>query len=164
MKILNLTQHAATADQIAAGVVEPADKVLVRDSLTFNELPCAGDLLHSADRLAKLAQASGHEAAMIGGAPFFMGPLERALAVAGVKVLYAFSVRESVDEKLPDGSVKKTQVFRHAGFVEAVIPASATSSRLARDSYSKHRCSASLARGVLIGGKDENFCHPAILL
>ena len=124
MKILILTHHAATAGQIAAAVVEPANKVPVQESLTFDAHPCEGDLLHSADRLAKLAKASGCEAAMIGGAPFFMGPLERALAAAGVKVLYAFSKRDSVDEKLPDGSVKKTQVFRHIGFVEAVIPPS----------------------------------------
>lgn len=124
MRILNLTQHWATAEQIAAGVVESANKVLVQEALTFNDHPCAGDLLWSADRLAELAKASGCEAAMIGGAPFFMGPLERALAAAGVKVLYAFSVRESRDEKLPDGSIKKTQIFRHRGFVEAVIPPS----------------------------------------
>lgn len=31
---------------------------------------------------------------------------------------YAFSRRESVETQLPDGSVKKSSVFRHIGFVE----------------------------------------------
>ncbi len=122
MKILNLTQHAATADQVAAGVVEPANKALVQKMITFDTLPEGQEVEYRARSLATIAD--GYKAAMIGGAPFFMGPLERALAAAGVKVLYAFSTRESRDEKLPDGSIKKTQVFRHTGFVEAVVPAS----------------------------------------
>ena len=31
--------------------------------------------------------------------------------------IYAFSVRESVEETLPDGTVHKTACFRHKGFV-----------------------------------------------
>ena len=38
---------------------------------------------------------------------------------AGIKPLYAFSVRESVESTEPDGSVIKRNVFRHMGFVEA---------------------------------------------
>ncbi|HEY5383565.1 MAG TPA: hypothetical protein VIJ88_03365 [Candidatus Paceibacterota bacterium] len=116
-KILNLTQHAATAEQIAAGVVEPADKIVVQALLTFEELPTAGEIKRRARSLSEFAATSGCKTAMIGGAPFFMGPLEYALATAGIKALYAFSRRETVEEKLPDGGVKKTQVFRHAGFV-----------------------------------------------
>ena len=56
---------------------------------------------------------------MIGGAPFFMGPLERALRENGITPLYAFSKREAADIKQADGSIKKTQIFRHVGFVEA---------------------------------------------
>jgi hypothetical protein len=121
MTILNLTQHAATADQLNAGVVEPADKRAVQALLTFEELPDAQDILRHAAALAEAARESGHPEAMIGGAPFFMAPLERALAKAGVSALYAFSKRESVevqDEKT--GEVRKTQVFKHAGFVVAV--------------------------------------------
>ncbi len=119
MRILNLTQHAATADQIAAGVVEPADKVLVQALITFDELPDQIRLKAYAQTLAQMARQDGFDSVMIGGAPFFMPVLQAALQERGIKVLYAFSVRESRDEKLPDGSVKKTQVFRHAGFVEA---------------------------------------------
>lgn len=60
-------------------------------------------------------------AVMIGGAPFLMGPLERALKELPYPpewVGYAFSTRESVDEKQADGSVKKIAVFRHRGFVK----------------------------------------------
>lgn len=115
--MLNLTQHAATAEQLAAGVVEPADKKQVQELLTFNELPSAGDIAQRAEALAQLAKAAGAKVAMVGGAPFFMAPLEKSLRAVGIKSAYAFSKRESVDEKQPDGSVKKTQTFRHAGFV-----------------------------------------------
>lgn len=118
MRILNLTQHNATADQIAAGVVESDKKSLVQMYLTFDDLPSVGLLSQRAAKVAAIAEASGCEAAMIGGAPYFMAPLERALAECDIKVLYAFSKRESVEEVQPDGSTKKVQVFRHAGFVE----------------------------------------------
>lgn len=120
MQILNLTQHAATTDQVAAGVVEPADKKAVQALITFDELPTSQEILRRADRLAVMASESSHKKALIGGAPFFMGPLEDALWSYGVEPVYAFSKRESADEKQPDGSVKKIQVFRHAGFIPAV--------------------------------------------
>ncbi len=137
-QILNLTQHDATHDQVLAGVVEPADKSAIRALLTFEELPDANRIQQVAWELAKLANAELRERgtgwpwvegggvrprrAMIGGAPFFMGPLERALRTQGITPLYAFSRREaSVDTHRPDGSVGKTQIFRHVGFVEAVL-------------------------------------------
>lgn len=55
--------------------------------------------------------------AMIGGAPYLMAPLERALARYGVAAMYALSVRRSVEVLGPDGTVTKTQQFHHAGFV-----------------------------------------------
>ncbi len=121
MPILNLTQHAAMPDQLVAGVVEPADKRAVQALLTFEELPDVQDILRRATELAALAHESGHSTCMIGGAPYFMAPLEHALEKVGVKALYAFSKRESVEVPDPTtGGVKKTQVFVHAGFVEAV--------------------------------------------
>lgn len=121
MKILNLTQHIATPDQVAAGVVEPTAKRAVQELLTFEELPTPQQIRGRADELAMRTAATGYTTAMIGGAPFFMPPLQSALQARGVKVLYAFSKRVSVDEKQADGSNKKTQVFRHAGFVAAVV-------------------------------------------
>ena len=84
MKILNLTQHKATPEQITAGVIEPAeeDKQMIQKLLTFKDLPTPEEIYEK------------------------------------VKPLYAFSKREVVEEQLPDGSVRKTQVFKHLGFVE----------------------------------------------
>lgn len=118
MMILNLTQHDATPEQSAVGVVEPVDKALVKAILTFDTLPSAADLRANARALADIASAAGADAAMIGGAPFFMAPLAEALGRSGIRVLYAFSRRESVESAQPDGSVRKTQVFRHAGFID----------------------------------------------
>src|SRR5438094_459333 len=98
MRILNLTQHAAAPEQIAAGVVEPADKAAVQRLLTFEEPPTFSDICTRAKTLAEIAIASGFATAMIGGAPFLMGPLERCLrGYAGVKPLYSFSRREVVE-------------------------------------------------------------------
>lgn len=70
-----------------------------------------------AEELAKIAAESGCTASMVGGAPYFMSPLERSLLNKGVKPLYAFSLRVSEDQTQEDGSVRKVAVFRHAGWV-----------------------------------------------
>ena len=119
--IVNLTQHAATADQIAAGVrdLTGTDRDQVIAALTFDELPTAADLADRAGTIALVAMLSGSTKAMIGGAPYFMAPLESALKGVGITPVYAFSRRESVEETQPDGSVKKINIFKHSGFVEA---------------------------------------------
>ena len=68
--------------------------------------------------LAEAYRSEGITKVMIGGAPYFMSTLEKVLKEHGFTPLYAFSKRESIEEKMPDGSVKKVQVFRHIGFVE----------------------------------------------
>jgi len=121
MTIINLTQHAATAEQLAAGVFDVPNEGARREllmQLTFNDLPEDGEIVERAAAVASIAMAFGARAAMIGGAPYLMGPLERELREGGITPLYAFSRRESVEEKLPDGSVRKVAVFRHLGFVE----------------------------------------------
>jgi hypothetical protein len=121
--IINLTQHAATPEQIAAGVVDLTGwhrDELVR-LLTFDSLPSEDELSERAKRIATLA--SGHataSAAMIGGAPYLMAPLQYWLERAGITPVYAYSVRTSEEQAQADGSVRKVNVFRHAGFVEAV--------------------------------------------
>jgi len=121
-KILNLTQHSPSAEQVEAGVFEPpqAMKEEVKNLLTFTDLPTAGEIGERASHLAALAAEQGARAAMIGGAPYLMGPLETALKARGITPLFAFTVRESREEVLPDGSTRKVAVFRHLGFVEAV--------------------------------------------
>lgn len=121
MTILNLTQHTASPEQLAAGVVDLAGEErerLVR-ALTFDTLPSREEVVAAAQAVAALAVAADAHSAMIGGAPYLMAPLEAALDEAGIAALYAFSVRESVEQTQPDGSVRKINVFRHAGFIAA---------------------------------------------
>jgi hypothetical protein len=140
-RILNLTQHSPTPEQIAAGVVSgeisDAQQTEVRALLTFDTLPTPVEVRHRAERLAEIAASAftivdyGGDSglcanelfkyAMIGGAPYLMAPLEVALRARGITPVYAFSVRESVDQVQPDGSVRKVAVFRHAGFVGCEI-------------------------------------------
>jgi len=121
MKILNLTQHVATPDQVTAGVVEPSTELKSKISrlLTFDEQPTGPEIAHRAHLLTNIVRFSGCDSAMIGGAPYLMGALERQLWAREITPLYAFSVRRSVEEHQADGSVKKSQVFAHVGFIEA---------------------------------------------
>jgi len=123
MKILNLTQHAATPEQIAAGVVNlPADvRAEVSRLLTFEELPDYDEVRCRAWHLANIVRehVGSGDAVMLGGAPYLMGPLETNMRAIQVRAVYAFSRRESVEQVQPDGSVRKVNVFRHAGFVQA---------------------------------------------
>jgi len=126
--ILNLTQHPATPDQLAAGVVDLAEGQqlhYLKKLLTFEDLPSRQDVRQIASAIGWLVDEvlSGvkprpqNPVAMIGGAPYLMGALEEALLGRGVRAVYAFSRRESVEEAQADGSVLKKNIFRHAGFV-----------------------------------------------
>lgn len=121
-KILNLTQHKATAEQIKAGVMDIEDekwRSVLLELLTFEELPDNVEILGAAQNIAALAeeQGKGAQKAMIGGAPFLMSRLEKALKERGFVTVYAFSKRVSEESEV-DGKVIKTQVFKHLGFVE----------------------------------------------
>ena len=118
MKIINLTQHASTPDQVLDGVVEPENKGAVQSALTFDVIPTGDEMSERAELLARIAAESGYKKAMIGGAPFFMSTLERELRAAGITPLYAFSVRDSVEKHDENGVVIKSNVFRHIGFVD----------------------------------------------
>lgn len=131
--ILNLTQHPATAEQLAAGVVDPSFeiKAAIQRYLTFEQLPDQGELHLRAMDLFQVfdvwcaqhlddpfvGDSETWPMAMIGGAPYLMAPIERVFGAENVSVCYAFSQRESVEEQQPDGSVVKRNVFRHTGFV-----------------------------------------------
>lgn len=119
MKILNLTQHPATEEQVAAGVVDLCGHELqqLKKLLTFDDIPEHRDMLVRACEIASLA--SGYDKVMIGGAPFFMSTLESVLYRSGKIPCYAFSKRESAEEIQEDGSVRKINIFKHVGFVEA---------------------------------------------
>jgi len=121
-KILNLTQHVATQEQIEAGVFEPSeeDKKTIQKLLTIDEIPTKEDLSWRAAQLSLMAAHYCYPEgkAMIGGAPYLMSFLEDVLRYESVKPVYAFSKRESVDQVQQDGSVRKIALFRHCGFVE----------------------------------------------
>lgn len=122
MTILNLTQHAATAEQLAAGVVDlmQHDLAVLKGLLTFVGLPTGEEAYERAYQIARLAESCFVDTAMIGGAPYLMAELQKALQVRGITVLYAFSERVSV-EKIVDGVVIKTNEFKHVGFVEIFV-------------------------------------------
>jgi len=122
MKIVNLTQHEPTAEQTSAGVFNSQYWNAIKKYGTFDAIPTYAGCFFRAKEIAQIAKASGATRAMIGGAPFFMRHLEDALRLQGIEALYAFSVRESVEETLPDGSVRKTNVFKHVGFYSATMP------------------------------------------
>ena len=56
---------------------------------------------------------------MVGGMPTLTDELVRQLKALGHVPLYAVSERRSVETVREDGSVQKTQVFQHLGFVPA---------------------------------------------
>ncbi len=123
--ILNLTQHQATAEQLAAGVVDfdSANRAKLSALLTFATLPTMLEVSEVAEAIAVLAVYEGETEdgviptrAMIGGAPFLMAALEKELIAVGITPCYAFSERVS-EEKEVDGKVVKTNVFKHVGFV-----------------------------------------------
>ena len=123
-KIINLTQHNATPEQIEAGVVEPEVKARIQELLTFDEPPDPAEIIRRAEEFAALAYeivTAEYDAetvtVMVGGAPFFISALERELMFRGMDPVYAFSMRESIDQAQEDGSVRKVAVFRHLGFV-----------------------------------------------
>jgi hypothetical protein len=129
--IVNLTQHQATAEQLEAGVVDlrGIEKERLVELLTVEDLPSSEEIEARCADIAQLAAFNGLGGefedpaplqAMIGGAPWMMPSLERALLDVGVTPIYAFSKRESSEKTNEDGLVIKTQIFRHIGFVVAV--------------------------------------------
>jgi hypothetical protein len=122
-QILNLTQHVATPEQVAAGVVdlpqEQREKLI--ELLTFEELPTSGEIRERVKAIIDIVSEvlPPHSKVMVGGAPFLMGILQNQLLEGGFTPLFAFSKRVSVEEMI-DGCVKKVSVFKHEGFVEVI--------------------------------------------
>ena len=122
--MINLTQHAASAEQIEAGVIDMVGKDLesLKALLTFQDIPSAAEIDRRAQEITRLAKdalfGQPERKAMIGGALWLMAPLSFYLKAAGINPVFAFSKRESV-EKIIDGKTVKTNVFKHIGFVEA---------------------------------------------
>lgn len=125
--LINLTQHPFTTEQLAEcqakgfNTVDTVDEV--KALLTFASRPTLAEMQERAKALvahAKANQACGvisETVVMCGGAPYFMPVLEQAFLGTGIRVVYSFSERASIETTMPDGNVVKTSVFRHAGFV-----------------------------------------------
>ena len=122
--VVNLTQHTATQEQVAAGVIDlgPEFQNRVRELLTFDELPSHREVWARANELVSLLLSrvypSEIDYVMIGGAPFLMHPLVTVLYDYEFVPVFAFSRRVTVEEKQSDGSVIKKSIFKHEGFVE----------------------------------------------
>ena len=121
--ILNLTQHIATEEQKAAGVIdlhEEQRQELCR-LLTFSTLDDTKYRDQRAHDIANIVRKLPYflkiRQAMIGGALFFMRDMEEILNETGIEPVYAFTEREAIEIHNPDGTVTKTAVFKHKGFV-----------------------------------------------
>jgi len=120
MLVLNLTQHEATPDQKADGLMDcihADDRMLIHRLLTFDHLPGRREIISRAGDLAALARMHKTDAAMLGGPPYLTSVLEFMLSHMGIEPVYSFTQRVSAEQKQADGSVTKTSVFRHLGWV-----------------------------------------------
>ena len=120
--IINCTQHTASKEQLAQGVIDfPAELLeILKQMLTFKDLPTDAEICRRAESIANLANRTSCERALIGGVPFLMSALEPALFGKVIQPVYAFSLRESVEKTMPDGSVHKVGKFRHIDIIEVV--------------------------------------------
>lgn len=149
--ILNLTQHAATPEQIAQGLVDHNNRAALKTLLTVEErvLTDAGWLLEDVldDRVEDLVaialayQAEAVDAipddvrgmrrlnavrdalslrVLVGGAPILMERLIPALKREGCIPVHALSARAVEEVPQEDGSMKKTSIFKHIRFMDAI--------------------------------------------
>lgn len=126
MKILNLTQHQATQEQVEAGVIGFANEQRAKELkslITFTTLPSANELYQRAKAVVALVKAEDAtiENVMVGGAGYFMPILEEELRLAGINPLHSFTQRETVETTNENGEVVKTSKFVHVGFVSTQL-------------------------------------------
>lgn len=132
MKIMNFTQHRCTQEQLEAGIIDCPEQYREKlcKLLTFDEIPGRELVWQRAAEIVQLFETIAVDLGfeykseadslhpMIGGAPFLMRHLENAFYDANLKVHYAFSKRELVEQVQEGGSAWKVAIFRHAGFYE----------------------------------------------
>lgn len=121
--LVNMTQHQATPDQLAAGVhdLTAEGRTILSKNMTFSSPPSRETLLSCAEYLIQIIEGEYPNATtvMIGGAPYLMAPLVERLTAHGIAAIYSFTKRESVDVHNADGSVTKNAIFKHVGWVHA---------------------------------------------
>ena len=104
--IMNLTQYKATPEQHSAGVrdLEGEDFILLKELMTFEELPNKKDISNRASQIALLASnVAAREgiprtdvSVMIGGPGYWLPELTDALVSVGFVVLQSFTRWEVV--------------------------------------------------------------------
>ena len=116
MKIVNITQHNATPEQVAEGVIDVKEVKKIKELLTFVNLPSLEEMVKRSTEIKKLVVLTEHpfDGVMLGGAPFFMRILEEEFS--NTKIFYAFSVRESIEKEI-DGKIVKNSIFKHQGLI-----------------------------------------------
>ncbi len=122
MTVYNATQHDASLTQIEAGIrdLDHDTALEVRALSTFKGIPSGEFLVSNAELVATKLEKAGVKTAMIGGAPFFMAHLERALFDKEIQPVYAFSDRVSTEQVQEDGTIRKVSEFKHMGLINAV--------------------------------------------
>lgn len=120
--IINMTQHEATEDQRAAGVIEPLPKDQRQELLTFKTLPEGHEVWWRAREVACVAATlcKRHRTSevLIAGAGFLMLPLTQMLWSLDLTPLWSFSERVAEESPGEDGVVELRYRFKHTGFVE----------------------------------------------
>ena len=109
-----------TEEQKKDGIIElpAARREQVRSLLTFETLPTSAEVAGRAQQLAELAAGEGAEGAMLGGVPFLMAPLQKALQQRSIRTFFAFSRRRCTEVHTADGNVEKRCLFCYEGLVE----------------------------------------------
>jgi len=121
MLALNISQHEPTELQVLSGLMElnKSDVTSMKKLLTFDEAPDISEMKNRAEQLVKIcANNYNLKVVMLAPAPFFTSILENTFKENGYKVVYSFSQRKSVEKKMPDGTVKKVNVFEFQDFIE----------------------------------------------
>ena len=125
MRLINLTQHLGTEDQYKDGMIELSKeaKAELIPLLNFEEIPTKEEMLYRAYTLISKAiiNQPDNDGFVIGGAGYFMPYLISWANKFNRKCYFSFTKRMS-EEKVINGSVVKTQVFKHLGWVEATLP------------------------------------------
>ena len=134
MLAINLTQHELTQEQkedaywVKFNSYDGTNSTIeIKRLLTFESMPNMEEIQERAEKIANIAEGiflqldpekALKHTALIGGSPYLMGPLEKALKERSIQPLYAFSKRVSVETTQPDGRVIKTAKFVHEGYIE----------------------------------------------
>lgn len=135
LRVINLTQHPFSKDQIAefklAGIsdeniIDTND--VVKNIITFNGDNVDVDTIQEkANQMQKYVKqfrdynnyVLGY--AMVGGAPFFQQAVNQACLNIGFTPLAAYTERDVVEEIGPYGVIMKSSKFIHKGFLPCCI-------------------------------------------